>query len=113
MASAQEPATTQKVTAGNGIDYAYRESGDGAVPLVLLQHFRGNLDNWDPALVDALAADRRVVAFDNVGVGATGGTPRTIAEMARDALAFLDAMGFERSTSSASPSAASSRRRSR
>jgi pimeloyl-ACP methyl ester carboxylesterase len=89
-------APTKRVTAGNGIDYAYRESGDGAVPLVLLQHFRGNLDNWDPALVDALAADRRVVAFDNTGVGASGGsTPRSVAEMARDALAFLDAMGFD------------------
>ena len=89
-------APTKRVTAGNGIDYAYRESGDSAVPLVLLQHFRGNLDNWDPALVDALAADRRVVAFDNTGVGASGGsTPRSVAEMARDALAFLDAMGFE------------------
>ncbi len=70
--------------------------GDGEVPLVLLQHFRGNLDNWDPALVDALAADRRVVAFDNTGVGASSGaTPHTVAEMARDALAFLDALGFE------------------
>ncbi|WP_328519868.1 alpha/beta fold hydrolase [Kribbella sp. NBC_00359] len=89
-------APTKRVTADNGIDYAYRESGDSAVPLVLLQHFRGNLDNWDPALVDALAADRRVVAFDNTGVGASGGsTPRTVAEMARDALAFVDAMGFE------------------
>jgi len=89
-------APTKRVTAGNGIDYAYREPGDSAVPLVLLQHFRGNLDNWDPALVDALATDRRVVAFDNTGVGASGGsTPRTVAEMARDALAFLDAMGFE------------------
>ncbi|WP_329478634.1 alpha/beta hydrolase [Kribbella sp. NBC_01484] len=88
-------ALTKRVTAGNGIDYAYRESGDGAVPLVLLQHFRGNLDNWDPALVDALAADRQVVAFDNTGVGASGGsTPRSVAEMARDALAFLDAIGF-------------------
>ena len=79
-------AANQVISAGNGIDYAYRESGDGAVPLVLLQHFRGNLDNWDPALVDALAADRRVVAFDNTGVGASGGKYAAIvAEMARDA----------------------------
>ena len=49
-------ATTQRVTAGNGIEYAYRDVGDGEVPLVLLQHFRGNLDNWDPALIDDLAA---------------------------------------------------------
>ena len=67
-------ALTQRVTAENGIEYAYRDLGEGDVPLVLLQHFRGNLDNWDPALVDALAADRRVVCFDNVGVGGTTGT---------------------------------------
>jgi pimeloyl-ACP methyl ester carboxylesterase len=60
-----------RLNTDNGIDYAYREIGTGAVPLVLLQHFRGNLENWDPQLVDALASQRRVVAFDNVGVGAT------------------------------------------
>ena len=68
---------------------------EGEVPLVLLQHFRGNLDNWDPALIDALAATRRVVTFDNAGVGgSTGTTPDTIEQMARDALAFIAAMGF-------------------
>jgi alpha/beta hydrolase fold len=61
------------------------------------QHFRGNLDNWDSALVDALAADRRVVAFDNVGVGATTGrTPSTVEAMAHDAIAFLDAMDLQK-----------------
>src|SRR5882672_5016067 len=90
-------ASTQRVTAESEIEYAYRDVGDGDVPLVLLQHFRGNLDNWDPALVDALAADRRVVAFDNVGVGAsTGSTPNTIEAMAHDAIAFLEAMEFQR-----------------
>ena len=90
-------ASTQRVAAGNGIEYAYRDLGAGDVPLVLLQHFRGNLDNWDPALIDALAADRRVVTFDNVGVGATTGrTPNTIEAMAHDAIAFLEAMEFQR-----------------
>jgi pimeloyl-ACP methyl ester carboxylesterase len=90
-------ASIKRVTAENAIEYAYRDLGAGDVPLVLLQHFRGNLDNWDPALVDALAADRRVVAFDNVGVAATTGrTPSTIQAMAHDAIAFLDAMSFER-----------------
>jgi pimeloyl-ACP methyl ester carboxylesterase len=90
-------ASTQRVAGGNGIEYAYRELGDGDVPLVLLQHFRGNLDNWDPALVDALAAKRRVVTFDNVGVAATTGmTPSTIEAMARDAIAFLDALNLQR-----------------
>jgi pimeloyl-ACP methyl ester carboxylesterase len=80
-------------SAVNGIDYAYRDAGEGPVPLVLLQHFRGNLDNWDPALVDALASSRRVVAFDNAGVaGSTGTTPHVIEQMAHDAIAFLAAM---------------------
>src|SRR2546423_9578526 len=90
-------ASTQRVAAGNGIEYAYRDLGAGDVPLVLLQHFRGNLDNWDPALIDALAADRRVVTFDNVGVGATTGRPpKTVEAMAHDAIAFLEAMEFQR-----------------
>src|SRR6478736_4829042 len=90
-------ASTERATAGNGIEYAYRDLGQGEVPLVLLQHFRGNLDNWDPALVDELAAERRVVTFDNVGVGATTGTtPNTVEAMAHDAIAFLEALELER-----------------
>jgi pimeloyl-ACP methyl ester carboxylesterase len=102
MAIAETPvryadASTLRVTAENAIEYAYRELGDGEVPLLLLQHFRGNLDNWDSALVDALAADRHVVTFDNVGVGATTGrTPSTIEAMAHDAIAFLEAMNLQR-----------------
>jgi pimeloyl-ACP methyl ester carboxylesterase len=79
------------VSGGNGVDYAYRDTGPttGGLPLVLLQHFRGNLDSWDPALIDALAASRRVITFDNTGVGgSTGTTPDTIEQMARDAIAF-------------------------
>ena len=88
--------STSHVTAENGIEYAYRDLGQGDVPLVLLQHFRGNLDNWDPALIDDLAAERRVVTFNNRGVGSTSGTtPNTIEAMARDAIAFLDALGVE------------------
>ncbi len=84
------------VSAANGVDYAYRDLGEGAVPLVLLQHFRGNLDNWDPALIDTLAPGRRVVTFDNAGVGgSSGATPDTVAQMARDAIAFLDAMELD------------------
>jgi pimeloyl-ACP methyl ester carboxylesterase len=90
-------APTRRVTAETGIEYAYRDLGEGDVPLVLLQHFRGNLDNWDPALVDALAAQRRVLAFDNVGVAATTGTtPSTIEAMAHGAIAFLEALNLPR-----------------
>ena len=87
----------QRVAADIAIEYAYRDLGHSDVPLVLLQHFRGNLDNWDPALIDALAADRRVITFDNAGVGATTGrTPSTIEAMAHDAVAFLEAMELQR-----------------
>ena len=87
----------QRIPAENGVEYAYREMGEGSVPLVLLQHFRGNLDNWDPALIDALATSRHVVTFDNVGVGGTTGTtPSTVEEMARGATAFVSAMGYDR-----------------
>jgi len=89
-------AANRMVSSTNGVDYAYRQVGEGTSPLVLLQHFRGNLDNWDPALVDALARDRRVVTFDNAGVGgSTGTTPSTITQMAHDAIAFLEALQLD------------------
>ena len=95
MAATYSELPNKLVRAANGIDYAYRDAGDGGVPLVMLQHFRGNLDNWDPALIDALASDRRVVTFDNAGVGgSTGTTPNTIEQMARDAVAFITALGL-------------------
>ena len=82
------------------------------MPLVLLQHFRGNLDSWDPALIHALAPTRRVVTFDNAGVGgSTGTTPDTIEQMARDAITFLAAMQFGQVDLLGFPSAASSRSR--
>ena len=85
------------VSAECGIDFAYRDAGQGELPLILLQHFRGNLDGWDPALVDDLAAVRRVVAFDNAGVGgSTGTTPHAFERMAHDAIAFITAMGVAR-----------------
>jgi pimeloyl-ACP methyl ester carboxylesterase len=87
-------ADNQVLSAANGVDYAYRSTGasDG-IPLVTLQHFRGNLDNWDPALIDALARGRRVITFDNRGVAASSGrTPSAIAQMALDAIDFIDAL---------------------
>jgi pimeloyl-ACP methyl ester carboxylesterase len=96
-AGAYLASANRMVSAANGVEYGYREvgEGDGGLPLVLLQHFRGNLDNWDPALIDALSSGRRVVTFDNTGVGgSTGLTPGTVGEMAVDAIAFLDAMEF-------------------
>jgi pimeloyl-ACP methyl ester carboxylesterase len=80
------------------VSFAYRRFGNAqtGAPLVLLQHFRGNLDSWDPALVDRLAQDREVVLVDNRGVGgSTGVVPEDVTAMARDALAFIDALGLE------------------
>jgi pimeloyl-ACP methyl ester carboxylesterase len=96
MAEGYSELPNERVSAANGVDYAYRDTGgEDEVPLVLLQHFRGNLDSWDPALIDALAPNRRVVTFDNAGVGgSTGTTPGTIEQMARDAIAFLTGMQF-------------------
>jgi len=77
---------------------AYRRFGNPSAtvpPLVLLQHFRGNLDYWDPALLDVLAADREVIIVDLHGVGGSSGTaPDNITDMARDALQFIDALGL-------------------
>jgi pimeloyl-ACP methyl ester carboxylesterase len=79
-----------------GVTFAYRELGPTTgVPLVLLTHLAAVLDNWDPRVVEGLAARRRVIAFDNRGVGATSGTtPTTIEEMARDAVTFVQALGL-------------------
>ncbi len=79
-----------------GVDFAFRRFGSPAdLPLVLLQHFRGNLDNWDPALTDALAAEREVILVDYAGVGSSTGEPsHTIASTARQMIAFADALGL-------------------
>src|SRR4051812_9713440 len=94
LAATYVDAENQVLSAFNGVDYAYRTTGAShGTPLVTLQHFRGNLDNWDPALIDALARGRRVITFDNRGVGASSGTtPSTIAQMALDAIDFIDAL---------------------
>ena len=96
MAQGYSELRNELASAANGVDYAYRDTGgEDGIPLVLLQHFRGNLDNWDPALIDDLARTRRVVTFDNTGVGrSTGTTPDSMGQMARDAIAFLTAMGI-------------------
>lgn len=89
-------APTRTVTAG-GVTFAYRELGPrSGVPVVFLTHLAAVLDNWDPRVVDGIAAKRRVVTFDNRGVGASSGsTPRTIEAMAKDAVTFIRALGFD------------------
>jgi pimeloyl-ACP methyl ester carboxylesterase len=94
-AATLETAPTRYIE-GSGIRFAYRRLGPSTeTPLVLLQHFSGNIDAWDPAVVNAMAADRPVIVFDNAGVGrSTGQTPDNIAAMARDAVAFIKLLGL-------------------
>jgi pimeloyl-ACP methyl ester carboxylesterase len=92
----QLTAPNLRVEAANGVRYVYRRFGNAetsALPLLMLVHYRANLDNWDPALVDALAQAREVVLIDNIGVaGSSGMTPSTVGEMALGVIAFTDAL---------------------
>src|SRR5215212_269430 len=94
--TASNDAPTHTLSAG-GVDFAYRELGPSTgVPVVFLTHLAAVLDNWDPRVVDGIAAKHRVITFDNRGVGASSGsTPTTIEEMARDAVTFIRALGFD------------------
>ncbi|MFE2738245.1 alpha/beta fold hydrolase [Streptomyces sp. NPDC056721] len=95
--SSYESAPTRSVSV-RGVDFIYRQLGpEDGVPLILLHHLAAVLDNWDPRVIDGLTARRRVITFDNRGVGASSGsTPDTIEAMAHDAVLFLRALGFDR-----------------
>src|SRR5687767_15378256 len=90
-------APTRTVTTG-GVTYAYRELGPkGDIPVVFFVHLAATLDNWDPRIIDPIAKNRHVIAFDNKGVGAsTGQVPDSIEPMADDAYAFIEALGLEK-----------------
>jgi pimeloyl-ACP methyl ester carboxylesterase len=87
---------TQFVEA-NGIRFAYRRFGkQEGVPLVFNQHFTGNLDNWDPSVTDGIAKEREVILFNGAGIASSsGGVPTTIAAMAKNAEAFVGALGLQ------------------
>jgi pimeloyl-ACP methyl ester carboxylesterase len=87
---------TQTINAG-GVTFAYRQLGPATgVPVVFLTHLAAVLDNWDPRVVDGIAAKHRVITFDNRGVGASSGSvPTTIEEMATDAVTFIRALGLD------------------
>ena len=89
-------APTKTVDIG-GARFAYRQlAPDGGTPVIFLNHLSAVLDNWDPRVVDGIAARHRVITFDNRGIGASEGkTPHSVAEMARDAVAFIRALGFD------------------
>lgn len=82
----------------DGVPFAYRELGsDAGVPVIFLHHLMAVLDDWDPRIIDGIAAQRRVITFNNRGVGASGGSvPHTVEEMGRDAIAFIRALGLRK-----------------
>ena len=88
---------TQMIDVG-GVPFAYRQLGpDSGVPVIFLHHLMAVLDDWDPQVINGIAKHRRVIAFDNRGVGASGGAvPDTIEEMGRDAIAFIRALGLRK-----------------
>ena len=92
-----ETAPTKFVEA-NGVKFSYRTLGSKSdTPLILLQHFTGTMDAWDPAVVNALAKSRTVVVFNNRGVGATNGVVAdNVSQMSSDAYAFIQALGFKK-----------------
>jgi pimeloyl-ACP methyl ester carboxylesterase len=93
MSDTHNTAKTRFIVA-NGVSYAYRRFGSGnRLPLVCLQHFRGGLDNWDPAVTDGLAKGGEVILFNNAGVASSGGEPAdTMVGMAKHVIAFIDAL---------------------
>ena len=96
VVTSYKDAPTRTVSAG-GVDFAYRELGSNTgVPVIFLTHLAAVLDNWDPRVVDGIAAKHRVITFDNRGVGASSGsTPNTIEAMANDAVAFIRALDLD------------------
>ncbi|MGD9934350.1 MAG: alpha/beta fold hydrolase [Dehalococcoidia bacterium] len=92
---AHAPART--ITAGD-VTYAYRELGPtGGIPVIFFVHLAATLDNWDPRIIDPIAKNHRVIAFDNRGVGAsTGHVPDNVEAMADDAYTFIRALGFDK-----------------
>ena len=96
VVTSYKDAPTRIVFAGE-VNFAYRELGPKTgVPVIFLTHLAANLGNWDPRVVDGIAAKHRVITFDNRGVGAsTGSTPDTIQAMAKDAINFIRALRLD------------------
>ena len=96
VVTAYRDVPTETVDVG-GTVFAYRRLGpDNGTPVIFLNHLAGVLDNWDPRVVDGIATRHRVITFDNRGIGASQGTtPRSVTAMARDAIAFIRALGYD------------------
>lgn len=89
---------TQSINVG-GTEFFYRKLGENnsGIPIIFLNHLSASMDDCDPRIMDGLAAQHQIICFDNRGVGSTKGTtPQTVAEMTKDAIAFIKALGYEK-----------------
>ena len=92
-----EIARTQFVRVGD-VRFAYRRFGRrGGLPLLFLNYFAANMDDWDPKVTNGFAAEHEVILFDNAGVGSsTGDTPSTVPAMTKDCVDFCRALDLKR-----------------
>ncbi len=97
MKTTHQTAETKFVEA-KGIKFAYRSFGkDSGIPVIFFQHITGTMDNWDPMVTDGMAEEHNVVLFDNAGISSTSGnTPDNVDAMADDAIAFIEALSFDK-----------------
>jgi pimeloyl-ACP methyl ester carboxylesterase len=97
MSSYSHETAPTRFVETEGIRFAYRRFGrSGGPPLLFLQHFKANMDGWDPFVTNGLALDHDIILFDNAGVGSSGGdTPNTVLEMARQVFGFCRALGLK------------------
>jgi pimeloyl-ACP methyl ester carboxylesterase len=89
---------TQSINVG-GTDFYYRKLGENnsGIPIIFLNHLSATMDDCDPRIMDGLASSHQIICFDNRGIGSTGGTtPKTVSEMATDAIAFIKALGYQK-----------------
>ena len=96
MSDTHATAPTQYIEV-DGDRFAYRRWGKpSGVPIFLVQHLRGGMDNWDPLLTDGLAEGREVILFNGRGIASSSGTPRNrMEDMADDIAAVIRALGLE------------------
>ncbi|KAM0472450.1 hypothetical protein ACHAP7_008603 [Fusarium lateritium] len=93
--SSQQTVKTRYVALPNGPKFAYRQIGAAfGTPLIVLTHFRGTMDKWDPLVINNLAAKRRVITVDYLGVGlSTGEVATSIRQSAADIALFIELIG--------------------
>lgn len=78
--------------------YAYREMGTkSGIPILMLPHLSATMDNWDARFLNPIAKLRKVIVFDNQGIGAsTGKVQKSIQDMANGVADFVQALDIKR-----------------